>query len=621
MDIQSSLARLGYSSISLVSTGEEALEAFQGEKPDLVLMDILLKGARDGIETAGIIRDLHDTPVIYITAYADDATLQRAKLTGPYGYILKPFHERELHTAIEMALYKHKIENELRDNEERYRRFFNEDLTGDVIAGLDGGITDCNAAFARIFGYSSAEEARGRNLSSLFPDDGSWKEFAGELLQEKKITYLESELRRSDGKQVYVVANFLVLPDKKGAPSEILGYIFDDTNRKRLEQQLLQAQKMEAIGRLAGAIAHDFNNLLTVITGYSDFLLSKLGHSEMFRGEIREIKLAGERASLLTHQLLAFSRSQVLQPKIVDLNEIVAGMETLLRRLIGENIELKAIKGEKLWPVRVDPGQMEQVIMNLAVNARDAMPDGGKLALETANAEIDEGASQQHLDMKPGFYVTLAVSDNGAGMSDEVKQHLFEPFFTTKARGKGTGLGLSTVYGIITQSNGHIHVYSEPGAGTSIRIYLPRSSRRAAEDGVKEREMQVKKGTETVLVAEDEDMVRTLVSRLLRMSGYTVLEAQDGEEAMRIAGAHEGAIHLLIADMVMPGMSGPELAAGMSSLRPETRVLYMSGYTDTSVLENVDLDKRSSFIPKPFNPEALSMKVREVLDEGKDIHP
>ncbi|MCI0620867.1 MAG: response regulator [Acidobacteria bacterium] len=384
---------------------------------------------------------------------------------------------------------------------------------------------------------------------------------------------------------------------------------------RRLEEQLRQSQKVEAVGRLAGGIAHDFNNLLTAIIGYSDILLHDLGDNNPLSAEILEIKKAGQRAATLTSQLLAFSRKQVLHPRVLDLNDVVADMDKMLRRLIGEDIELVTLFGPELGRVKADPGQTEQIIMNLAVNARDAMPQGGKLTIETTNAELDETFARKHMAVKPGPYVMLAVSDNGRGMDAETQSHLFEPFFTTKELGKGTGLGLSTVYGIVKQSGGNIWVYSEPGEGTVFKIYLPRVTETVEtwEPSIKDQTEKLT-GTETVLVVEDESVVRNLVRSVLQRNGYTVLEANHGEEALRIAIRHQGTIHLMVTDVVLPHMSGRQLAERMATIRSNVRVLYMSGYTDNAIVQYGVLDPGIAFLQKPFTPDALARKVREVLD-------
>jgi two-component system, cell cycle sensor histidine kinase and response regulator CckA len=614
MDIEHSLRRLGYTNIEIASSGEAALDLIGKKKPELILMDILLKGGMDGVEAAGRIKELCDIPVIYMTAYADEHTLERAKITEPYGYILKPFEERELHTTIEMALYKHKMEMALRRNEEQYRRFFEEDITGDFICMPDGRLLACNPAFAQIFGFLSPTEALSVSMTSIFPDEKSYFDFVALLTESKKLDYYEGELRRIDGKPVYIVANIMGVFDENGGLTELRGYIFDDTRRKRLEEQFRQAQKMEAVGRLAGGVAHDFNNILTVINGYTDFILGSLNEKSPFMEELKEIKLAGERAAALTRQLLAFSRNQVLRPTVIDLNEVVKNIEKMLRRLIGENIELRTGLGKDLWLVEVDPGQIEQVIMNLAINARDAMRNGGKLFIETSNAEVDEAVSSQLLNFTPGRYVVLSISDTGEGMDEQTRQHLFEPFYTTKPKGEGTGLGLSTVYGIVAQSNGHINLYSEKGIGTTFKIYLPRVIKPGESASAKKKVRKLRTGSETILVVEDEIDVLNLISRILKNSGYTVLEARNGEEALEVAGKHQGTIHLILTDIVMPGLSGPETVQKFKQTHPSAHVIFMSGYSDKAIQHHFLMENEMVFLQKPFRPDELSNRIRELLD-------
>jgi nitrogen-specific signal transduction histidine kinase/DNA-binding response OmpR family regulator len=391
----------------------------------------------------------------------------------------------------------------------------------------------------------------------------------------------------------------------------------DVTERRALEQQLRQSQKMEAVGRLAGGIAHDFNNLLMVISGYSEFLLERLGDKPELRAPAQEISSASERASSLTRQLLAFSRKQMMAPKIVNLNDVVTENLKMLTRVIGEDVDLVMLPGENLWPVRADAGQIEQVIMNLAVNARDAMPAGGKLTLETSNVTLDEEYSRLHTPLRPGEYVMLAISDTGAGMDTATQSHLFEPFFTTKGT-KGTGLGLSTVYGIVKQSGGYIWVYSEVGRGTAFKVYLPRvaamGETAVAQPAALIEAHQVEPGTETILLVEDEANLRYLTRQFLEKQGYKVIEAADGAVAMQIAVAHEGVIHLLLTDVIMPGMNGRELAQRISEIRPNVQVLYMSGYTENVVSSDGTLEAGVRLLQKPFSLRNLQNKVREVLD-------
>jgi CheY-like chemotaxis protein len=370
---------------------------------------------------------------------------------------------------------------------------------------------------------------------------------------------------------------------------------------------------MEAVGQLAGGIAHDFNNLLTAILGNTQLLLRDLPPGDTKRQDVEEIRKASERAASLTRQLLAYSRRQMLQPEILDLNVVVAEMDRMLRRLIGEHIALNTVLAPELGRVRADPNQIEQVIVNLAVNARDAMPDGGKLTIETANMELDESFAQAHLGAVPGHYAMVAVTDTGSGMDASVRAHLFEPFFTTKEVGKGTGLGLATVYGIVKQSDGYISVYSEPGRGSSFKVYLPRiqTPQSAATASGKDR---LDRGTETILVVEDEAAVLALSRRALEMQGYVVLAAADPAAAIRVVERHGGMIHLLLTDVVMPGLSGRELADRLIARRPGLRVLYMSGYPGDAVVQHGALPVGSAFLQKPFSPDGLARKVRDVLD-------
>jgi signal transduction histidine kinase/ActR/RegA family two-component response regulator len=384
--------------------------------------------------------------------------------------------------------------------------------------------------------------------------------------------------------------------------------------RKLAEEQLRQAQKMEAVGKLAGGVAHDFNNLLTAINGHSDLAMRRLKYDDPLYDRLEKIKKAGERAASLTHQLLAFSRKQILQPKVLDLNHVVFEMNKMLQPLIGEDIDLLTKLKPDLGMIKADPGQLEQVLMNLTVNARDAMPKGGKLIIETANVYLDEDYAGRHLSITPGWYVMLAVSDTGTGMDAQTQERMFDPFFTTKEIGKGTGLGLSTVYGIVKQSGGNIWVYSEVGRGTTFKVYLPCVNRCAEEPESSIDRNKLSGGNETVLLVEDEEMVREMAKETLEESGYQVLEAKHGHEALLIAEQYRGHIHLMLSDVVMPQMSGRELAEQFALLRKGMKVLYMSGYTDDAIVHHGVLDEGTAFIEKPFTPNALARKVRETLN-------
>lgn len=471
----------------------------------------------------------------------------------------------------------------------------------------------------RIFGYEPGqiEVSNETFFRAVHPDDRETiAEAAAEAIKEGKQYSTEHRIVLPDGTERIILEHADILRDEKtGHPVKMLGVAQDITERRTLEQHLRQSQRMEAIGRLAGGVAHDFNNMLTVILGNSELLLGQVATGDAMWEDLREIRDASKRAATLTAQLLAFSRKQVLMPQVLDLNALVTDSSTMLRRLIGEDVELVTQLGADLSLVRVDPGQIGQVIMNLAINARDAMPNGGKLTIETANATLDEAYAGRHMTVTPGHFVMLAVSDTGVGMDATTQSRIFEPFFTTKALGKGTGLGLSTVYGIVKQSGGNIWVYSEPGQGSVFKIYLPRADKTtpSAEPGSKVSGQEMG-GTETVLLIEDEDVVRNLVRTILQRHGYTVLEAPDGTEAMGVLGRHLGRVHLLLTDVVIPQMSGPELAEQVAASRPETRVLYMSGYTDNAIVHHGVLDQGLAFLQKPFTPETLLRKVREVLD-------
>jgi PAS domain S-box-containing protein len=477
-----------------------------------------------------------------------------------------------------------------------------------------GQLLHSNPALQNMLGYS-AKELVGRHLGGLYADTHQWFQLADYLRGGEPFNGLIVEWKRQDQTPIVVrVSGRAVSDGANGRVFEL--YAEDVTERRALEQQLRHSQKMEAVGRLAGGIAHDFNNLLMVILGYSEFLLERVGPEQALRAPAQEISNAAQRASALTRQLLAFSRKQMMAPKILDLNGVVTENLKMLTRVIGEDIDLVMVPGADLGAVRADVGQVEQVIMNLAVNARDAMPSGGKLTLETANVALDEDYARFHAPLKPGNYVMLAISDTGAGMDAETQSHIFEPFFTTKGM-KGTGLGLSTVYGIVKQSGGYIWVYSEVGKGTTFKIYLPRIADKAesAAQVIAAKEAALAEpGTETILLVEDEPNLRYLARQFLEKQGYRVLEAADGAVAMQIAVAHEGAIHLLLTDVIMPGLNGREVAQRIAEIRPNVKVLYMSGYTENVIGHNGILDAGVSLLQKPFNLRDLKDKVREALD-------
>jgi PAS domain S-box-containing protein len=504
----------------------------------------------------------------------------------------------------------------LRRSEANFRSLVTNAPYGICSCDSTGKILDANPAFLELLGLSSPSDVIGQHIFSLYSDSEQWFALADYLRSSATFNGLTAEWKRKTGNTSVRVSGRAVSNGRKdGVVFEI--FAEDVTERRALEQQLRQSQKMEAVGRLAGGIAHDFNNLLMVISGYSEFLLERLGGEPHLRGPAQEIASASERASSLTRQLLAFSRKQMLAPRIINLNDIATENLKMLTRMIGEDIDLVMTPGKSLWSVRADAGQIEQVIMNLAVNARDAMPSGGKLTIETANITLDEEYARVHAPLHPGDYVMASISDTGAGMDSETQSHIFEPFFTTKGT-KGTGLGLSTVYGIVKQSGGYIWVYSELGRGTTFKIYLPRvpSIEEPAVHAVTApvRFQKVEPGTETILLVEDEANLRYLARQYLEKQGYRVIEAADGAVAMQIAVAHEGIIHLLLTDVIMPGMNGRELAQRISEIRPNVKVLYMSGYTENVIGQDGTLDAGVRLLQKPFNLRDLKSKVREVLD-------
>jgi signal transduction histidine kinase/CheY-like chemotaxis protein len=434
-----------------------------------------------------------------------------------------------------------------------------------------------------------------------------------QIFQTGRECIYEDNFTDSQGSQ-HTVMTIKSLLNREGRDKQIICVLRDITEHKRLEAQFLQAQKMEAIGVLAGGVAHDFNTLLNVINGYSELVLEDLAQDNPIRRDIEQVREAGQRAATLTSQLLAFSRKQILQSEILDLNSVIADMSSMLRRLIGEDIEFVSITQPGLGLINADPGQIQQIVMNLAVNARDAMSQGGKLTIETGNVDLDQNYLHRRPILKAGPYVMLAISDNGIGMDAATQAQIFEPFFTTKEKGKGTGLGLSTVYGIVKQSNGFIWVYSEPGKGTTFKIYFPRTSDEIATlAGGSKLELR-SRGSETVLIVEDEASVRALACRILRERGHNVLEAKDGIEALRIVQEFKEEIHLVLTDVIMPGMNGGELVARLQAMRSGIKALYVSGYTDNGIVHNGVLDSNAAFLQKPFSADGLARKVREVID-------
>ncbi|HXH07400.1 MAG TPA: PAS domain S-box protein [Vicinamibacterales bacterium] len=510
-----------------------------------------------------------------------------------------------------------RTEERLRHSEAEYRGLVERSPLGVYRSTPDGRLLAANPALVAMLGYDSVDEVlRLRMGTDVYADRGERERLRTQAAEGEEST-AETQWKRRDGSLITVRLHVRTVHDPRGAVAYYEGLVEDITEQRRLEQQFMQAQKMEAVGRLAGGVAHDFNNLLTAIAGYTDLLLDELAPGDPKREDLKEIRAAAHRATGLTRQLLAFSRRQVLQTRALDTNYVVRAVEGMLKRLIGEDITLKITLSPTPTIVKADAGQLEQVILNLAVNARDAMPDGGCLAIETAHVELDEAAARlRGGGMTPGRYALLVVSDTGVGMDADTLSHIFEPFFTTKGPGKGTGLGLATVYGIVKQSGGWIWVDSAPGRGTTFEIYLP-SIDAPVEAADAEGDLRpVAGGRETVLLVEDDAAVRDVASRVLSQRGYTVLPAPHGGAALETARIYGKSIDLLLTDLIMPGMTGRELAAVLESERPGLRVIFMSGYTDDAVVRYGVLEAELAYLQKPFTAEALARKVREVLDAG-----
>jgi two-component system cell cycle sensor histidine kinase/response regulator CckA len=614
------LRRLGYSFTHQRVQDEQNLRlALQATSWDLVLSDWSMP-AFSARAALSVVRDCGlDVPFLIVSgtvgedaavealhAGADDF-LVKGKLTRLGVAIERELRERELRKS------RRRAEEALQASELRFRRLRDSGVVGIVIADAKGRITEANDAFLRMVGYSRSDLEGGRmNWAQMTPPE--WRHLsamAAERLDALGVAPpWEKEYTRKDGTKVPALVAVATLEG-----SGHISVSLDLSERKRLEVQARQAQKMEAIGSLAGGVAHDFNNILSVILNYTETIAATLKVDDPLLADVQEVEKAAQRAAALTRQLLAFSRRQVFERRILDLNQVVAGVERMLRRLLGAGIELTNLPASGLWSVSGDPGQVEQVVMNLVVNARDAMTTGGKLVVETKNVEIDAEYARAHHDVAPGSYVMLAVSDTGTGMDKETLTRIFEPFFTTKEPGKGTGLGLATVFGIVKQSEGHIWVYSEPGEGTTFKIYFPRvnaapldarpASDRPAPDS--------SRATETILLVEDDDQVRVVARNILRRTGYVVLEAPNGGEALLISEQHGAKIHLLLTDVVLPRMSGRQLAERLAKARPEMKVLFMSGYTDDAILQHGVLDSGVSYLQKPLTTALLTQKVRDVL--------
>jgi PAS domain S-box-containing protein len=612
-----------------VETRDAFVDALEKGGFDIILSDYRLP-TYDGLEALRETRTRRpELAFVFFTATLGEERAVEALKAGATDFVAKgnrerlaPALQRAVAEAAERAA-RRRVEEALRQKEASFRLLFDSNpLPMWVFDRETLRFLEVNGAAVAHYGYTR-EEFLGMRITDIRPPEdaarveSSVQAEGGDEPVRHSGTW-RHRLKNGRVIDVEIVAHDLAFGERPGR----LVVAHDITDRKRLEGQLLQSQKLEAIGQLAGGVAHDFNNLLNVILGYADLALRELPKEAPQAPRLDQIRRAAERGATLTRQLLAFSRKQVREPKVLDLNRTLADVQGMLGRLIGENIEIVTSFDAGLGHVEADPGQIEQALLNLAVNARDAMPHGGKLILETANVDFDPAYAKTHPGSRPGPHVRLAVSDTGHGMDPSTLARLFEPFFTTKPRGKGTGLGLATVYGIVRQSDGHIDVYSEPGRGSTFKIYLPRVDKKGAAVAEDQPESDATPlGTEAILLVEDDDALRALVAEVLGRHGYVVLEAEGPEAGLLAAQSHAGTIHMMITDVIMPQMSGRDLAARLHALRPETKILYMSGYTDQAIGHHGVIAPGTHFLQKPFASKILLRKVRAVLDDARPPEP
>jgi len=609
------LKRAGYDvGYERVDTEETLNAALDRQTWDLAIGDYSMPQF-SGMAALRIIQERGlDLPFISVSGTITEETAVAAMRAGAKDYVTKG-HLQRLIPAIERELRESEARAARRDAEASFATLVEFAPIGIYRSNPAGQFLSVNSALVRMLGYDSSDEVLQLDMGrDVYADaDERQRLLDRDTYSDRQYDDVEATWKRRDGRLLQVQLSVRAVRNVAGEVDYYETFVRDATDQRRLQQQLTQSQKMEAIGRLAGGVAHDFNNLLTVITSYSDLVFQDLPPDDPRRDDVDQVRKAADGAAALTRQLLAFSRQQVLEPKVIDLNSVVDNLKKILQRVIGEDVELATVLAAELGAVKADVSQIEQILMNLAVNARDAMPTGGKLTIETTNVDYDP-ERQQRSDGSREF-VMLAVTDTGTGMDEATKAKIFEPFFTTKQPGKGTGLGLATVYAIVTQAGGFIWVYSELGHGTSFKIYLPRVDAVATTAAVAR--IDLPRGTETVLLVEDAAAVRAVARQVLQRQGYRVLEASEGEDALRLAARHQGTIDLVVTDVVMPRVGGRELAERLLVVRPETRVLYMSGYTDDSVVRHGILEGGVAYLQKPFSPEGLVRKVREVLDAPK----
>ena len=610
------LTRGGYAPAhERVATEAGLAAALDHQEWDLVIGDHSMPGF-SGIAALLLVRGRGlDVPFICVSGTITEDMAVAAMKAGASDWVSKGQLKR-LVPAVDRELREARGRAALRATEASYGTLVEHAPVGIYRSNPDGRFLTVNAALVHLLGYGSADEVLLLHMSQdVYADPAERQRLLDrDTYTDREYDEVEATWKRKDGRLLTVELSVRAIRNAAREVEYYETFVRDLTEQRRLQTQLVQSQKMEAVGRLAGGIAHDFNNLLTVITTSCDLLREDMGPDDPKREDVDQVRQAADGAAALTRQLLAFSRQQVLAPQIVNLGDVVFGVERMLRRVIGEDVDLVTVLDPESGAVKADVGQLEQVLMNLAVNARDAMPTGGKLTIEIANVEHDPDYAREQEAAAVSRFVMLAVSDTGTGMDEATKARIFEPFFTTKELGKGTGLGLATVYGIVRQSGGFIWVYSEPGLGTTFKIYLPQVDAVAEGSAASDAPSASRRGTETVLLVEDAAAVRSVIHEALARQGYAVLDAPHGAEALRIAASHAGPIHLLLTDVVMPGLSGRQVADQLAAVRPETKVLYTSGHTDDAVVRHGVLESGIAYLQKPFTVDGLARKVREVLD-------
>jgi two-component system cell cycle sensor histidine kinase/response regulator CckA len=649
--LQILLQRSGYA-VEVAADGAEALASARTNPPDMIVSDILMP-VMDGFTLCREWRKdnaLSPLPFVFYTAtYTDPRDEEFALKLGADRFIVKPMEPALLLEMLKEVLsnpaqrktgqgksfsdeeegyfknYSEVLVRKLEDKLELFRAIFTIDPSAMFLLSPSYAILELNTSAEKALDVRG-EDVLDKSFVDCFVPQAHRAAFIEQIetaFSGSTMRDFESTVRLADGSERTLVWNAQRIMRASGIVEGVLLIGNDITARRsaekqraQMEDQFRQAQKMEAIGQLAGGVAHDFNNILSAIMGYSDLMRLQLKKDDPLMEKVDQIVKCSDRAAWLTRQLLAFSRKQVLEPKVLNLNQVVSNVEKMLHRLIGADIELVTALAPDLGRVKADPGQIEQVIVNLVVNSRDAMPDGGKLTIETANVVLDENYAQQHVASVPGHYVMIAVSDTGCGMDEATMTRIFEPFFTTKEKGKGTGLGLATVYGIVKQSGGNIWCYSEPGKGTTFKVYLPQVMDEVPAAVPQKKGAKTACGTETILIAEDEETIRELASEMLSIAGYKVIPAANGGEALLACKNFKGTIHLLLTDVVMPQMSGKQLVQSLLELRPGLKVLFTSGYTDDAIVHHGFLDEGTPFLQKPFNMDTLTRKVRDVLDKS-----